>query len=156
PKEAHAGALETLRAALNTQNREKKESYFGFSTSEDAVTWVVFDYLRRFGLLVPALQQLGLAPTEPRRLEPALLLWGVPIGTSKRAAALRDRLVRECAALGERPNSLSEPDVVFDLGDEGIALIEVKYLSGNDNQPNNYPNWSKYAAPGRLGWRFED
>lgn len=156
PREARAGALETLRAALNIQNRQKKESYFGFSTSEDAVTWVVFGYLQRFGLLGSALQQLGIAIPGLGHSEPAMLLWGVPLGTNPRATQLRARLVAECGAWGERPNALSEPDVVIDFGDQGILLIEVKYLSGNDNQPNTYAHWSKYESHDRLTWRFDD
>jgi hypothetical protein len=43
PEESRDGALDTLSAALNVCTRSSKR--FGFSTSEDAVTWVVFSYL---------------------------------------------------------------------------------------------------------------
>jgi hypothetical protein len=49
PFESRAHAIEALGRALNERNRSSKLSRFGFSTSEDAVTWVVFTYLLRSG-----------------------------------------------------------------------------------------------------------
>jgi hypothetical protein len=156
PQEARVGALETLKAALNIRSRDKKRSRFGFSSSEDAVTWVVFDYLRRSKQLVPVLEQLELASRDNLESHPALLLWGVPIGPSDHGDAVRDRLVKECIALGERRRSLSEPDVIIDLGEQGIVFIEVKYRSGNDFRPSAYPNWVKYDSAERPLWKFDD
>src|SRR4051794_14434615 len=45
PVEVRPGAMETLKAAINTRNRENKIRKFGFSSSEDAITWTVFTYL---------------------------------------------------------------------------------------------------------------
>lgn len=156
PEEARDGALEALRAALNIRNRAKKESYFGFSTSEDAVTWVVFDYLKRSGLLLTALHNIGLGSLDLKGNVPSLLLWGVPVSGGSRGTATRDQLVKECIAVGENPAALSEPDVIIDLGEQGIVFIEVKYLSGNDNQPYDYTGWHKYASPERLPWAFDE
>ena len=44
PIESRQGASEALAQAFNVRNRESKLRRFGFSTSEDAVTWVVFTY----------------------------------------------------------------------------------------------------------------
>lgn len=155
PEESRGGVLEVIRNALNVQNRPKKEIAFGFETSEDAVTWVVFEYLHRSQLLVPSLQALGIQPDMQTSSQPALLLWGVPVGSSPRSIQIRDRLARECLALGESAQSLSEPDVLIDLGENGIVLIEVKYLSNNDCAPYNYSNWQKYSSQGRLSWDFD-
>lgn len=156
PTEARVGAFETLKAALNIRSRDKKRSQFGFSSSEDAVTWVVFDYLRRSKQLIPVLERLGLPSRDIHESHPALLLWGVPLGPSDHGDAVRDRLVRECIALGERRRSLSEPDVIIDFGEQGIVFIEVKYRSGNDCKPSDHPNWGKYASPGKPLWKFDD
>ena len=45
PFEVRQGALQTLSAAINLRNRNNKIKKFGFSTSEDAVTWTVFSFL---------------------------------------------------------------------------------------------------------------
>jgi hypothetical protein len=49
PPESREGVSEVLAQALNVYNRPSKLTNFGFSTSEDAVTWVVFTYLLRSG-----------------------------------------------------------------------------------------------------------
>jgi hypothetical protein len=41
PIESRKGVSRALGEALNARNRESKRRRFGFSTSEDAVTWVV-------------------------------------------------------------------------------------------------------------------
>lgn len=156
PEESREGALDALSAALNVRSRRSKRSRFGFSTSEDAVTWVVFSYLMRSKQLVRALQDVQLLPCEAANAEPTLLLWGVPIGPGSRGGTLRDQLTGHCAALGENPESFSEPDVIVDLGERGIVFIEVKHLSGNDYQPPAYEGWNKYESAGRLNWRFAD
>src|SRR5262249_43128803 len=92
PIESREGASEVLSQALNIRNRESKQRLFGFSTSEDAVTWVVFTFLLRSGQLAGALQRAGLFADEKPIMPPALLLWGVPIGNDARGAAIRQRL----------------------------------------------------------------
>jgi hypothetical protein len=57
PVESREGASEALAQALNIRNRESKRRRFGFSTSEDAVTWVVFMHLLRSGQLLGSLRQ---------------------------------------------------------------------------------------------------
>jgi hypothetical protein len=61
-----------------------------------------------------------------------------------------------CASLREDPNSFSEPDVIVDLGEEGLMFIEVKHCSGNDLKPADYCGWSRYESAARLGWRIEN
>jgi hypothetical protein len=146
PIESRAGASEALDRALNVRNRESKRRRFGFSTSEDAVTWVVFTYLLRSGQLLAALARAGLIRDETSTTVPTLLLWGVPVDSGAPGATIQKRLSDLCVSLQEDPNSLSEPDVVLDLGEDGLMFIEVKYLSGNDLKEADYPGWSKYTS----------
>src|SRR5690242_92976 len=61
PAEVRGGVLDTLAQALNVRNRREKRIKFGFSTSEDALTWTVFTHLHDSAQLVEALRRAGLA-----------------------------------------------------------------------------------------------
>ena len=146
PAEIVDGAAECLQGSLNRQNLTTKRRRFGFSTSEDAVTWVVFAYLLRSGQLVRALKQCGVVMDSGSASEPSLLLWGSPVDASQPAMAIQARVVGLCDTVGEDRQSRSEPDVVIDLGNAGVIFVEVKYLSGNDSKPSDYPGWSRYMG----------
>ena len=148
PLESRNGAAEALGRALNVRNRWSKWARFGFvPTSEDALTWVIFTHLLRAGLLLKTLQRLGLTADEPNVGKPSLLLWGVPIDDCSGGEELRQQLEMLCTSLGENPQSLSEPDVIIDLGRSGLVFIEVKHRSGNDRQKPDYVGWDKYCSP---------
>ena len=152
PPESRHGADEALRRALNVRNRQSKWARFGFvPTSEDALTWVIFTYLLRAGLILKTLQRLGFAADDLNGSAPSLLLWGVPIDECSGGEELRQQLEMLCTSLGEDPQSLSEPDVIIDLGRTGIVFIEVKHRSGNDRQKPDYVGWDKYCSP-ELAW----
>lgn len=133
PEQVRDGILDTLEQSLNEQHRVDKISKFGFSTSEDALTWTVFEHLRRSGRLRTALHSCAI--TGPQSDPSALLLWGVPnpLGSIE-GSRFRERLIAICDRLGEDPTCRSEPDVAMDFGDAGVVLIEVKYRSGNDKK----------------------
>ena len=156
PKESREGAIATLSKALNEQNRKPKLKKFGFSTSEDAVTWVVFTYLLRSGQLLKALRRIGAAAKAAQNNNATLLLWGVPINGGDRGKKIRGELTSCCVSLGEDPNSLSEPDVIIDLGDDGLVFVEVKYHSGNEFKEEDYPGWKKYLGSSSLAWRTDE
>ncbi len=156
PSESRAGASEALAQALNVRNRPSKLRRFGFSTSEDAVTWVVFAYLQRSGLLIESLRRAQIIPEPIEATEATLLLWGTPIDGGTRGAKIRKHLSDLCLHLREDPNSFSEPDVIVDLGPHGLVFIEVKHLSGNDLKAPDYPGWSRYEEAPWLAWRIED
>lgn len=156
PVESRAGASEALAQALNVRSRESKRRRFGFSTSEDAVTWVVFTYLLRSGQLRDVLRRIGLISNTSVAVAPTLLLWGVPIDDAGRGAEIRKQLSDLCAGLQEDPNSFSEPDVIIDLGSDGLVFIECKYFSGNDRKAADYSGWSRYATAAGLAWRIGD
>ena len=77
PHEVHNGALETLSIALNKFNRENKLKKFAFETSEDAVTWTVFKYLKQRKLLCESLKLSKVDWLIPTDIEPAIVLCGI-------------------------------------------------------------------------------
>ena len=107
---------------------------FGFTTSEDALTWTVFSYLQEQNSLAKfARSFLAIEPSS----EPVLLLWGAPVPKdSGQRRMLRRSLSTVLDGLRDNKQSYSEPDVVLDFGMEGLVFIEVKYLSGNDLSAN--------------------
>jgi len=131
PVEAREGVEMVLAQTLNEKSRVTKRRRFGFSTSEDAVTWVVFSFL---ALHAP----LGLSGLGQRLLhfpnagKPTLLLWGAPVPADSAGSELRARLVEVLDSIGEDKKRRSEPDVVLDYGPAGLAFIEVKLHAGND------------------------
>jgi hypothetical protein len=133
PEQVRNAILQTLKQSLNEQHRPDKISKFGFSTSEDALTWTVFQHLRSSGQLRTALHSCAITGSQS---EPsALLLWGVPNPLdSVEGSRFRERLIAICDRLGEDRTCRSEPDVAVDFGDAGVVVIEVKYRSGNDKQ----------------------
>ena len=156
PMDSREGAIEALSKALNEQNRKPKLKKFGFSTSEDAVTWVVFTHLLQPGQLIKGLRRIGVATGAARNNNATLLLWGVPINGGDRGDETRGQLTSCCVSLGEDPKSLSEPDVIIDLGDGGLVFIEVKYRSGNEFKEEDYPGWKKYLGSSTLAWRSDE
>ena len=74
PQEVRGGVLETLALALNERNRDNKKTKFGFSTSEDALTWNLFRSLQEAGRL----RDVARLVTGQEHLdEPILYLWGL-------------------------------------------------------------------------------
>jgi len=130
PIEVRPGVTYTLSNSLNVRNRRSKMAKFGFSTSEDALTWTAFSYLAGQGLLAQALQGIAISfATSPG----ALLLWGVPVpAADSQAQVVEKRLVEVSDQLRESPLSRSEPDVIVDFGSAGLVLIEVKRFSRNE------------------------
>jgi hypothetical protein len=150
PIEIRDGAESALSNAFNIRNRPSKRRRFGFSSSEDAVTWVVFAYLLRSGLLGECLHHAKIISRSENL--PSLLLWGTAVDDSGPGGKLRERLQILCRRLKEDPQSFSEPDVIVDLGAAGLVFIEVKYRSGNDAKAHDYPGWSRYFPEAGLPW----
>ena len=135
PKAVRPGLVETLGQAANHTNRAKKLFEFCSENSEDAITWTVFRGLQQRGRL-----DALVAPEHPHG-EPALLLWGVPLG-GDRAPEVASALAEACGLLGEKANELSEPDVIV-VWPELTVLIEAKFLGKNERQPN-HRNFDRY------------
>jgi len=134
PIDFREGLAEVLAQALNIHNRPQKKTKFGFSTSEDAITWTIFSAVARSGRSAALWRELtGAAPDADH--PPRLLLWGVPLEAGDdRAWGVRRSVEEVSDALGEDPRWRTEPDVIIDAGSEGIILVEVKYRSPNDYQ----------------------
>jgi hypothetical protein len=137
------------------RSRSSKFNRFGFSTSEDAVTSVVFTYLLRSGHLLAVLERSGLVSNRISTTAPTLLLWGSPIGGEPRGLQIQNQLIELCGGLEEEASSFSEPDVIVDLGADGLVFIEVKYLSGNDSKSPDYAGWTRYVSAPWLSWQVE-
>lgn len=141
PVEVRPGALQTLSEAINIRNRDNKIRKFGFSTSEDAVTWTVFSFLgqhRPDALASLVRTVFGLRSSDLVNV----LLWGVPITPAARGATVQQALLGVTSVLGENPVSRSEPDVILDLGDAGVIVIEVKFGAANDRRTD--ASWGRY------------
>jgi hypothetical protein len=106
PVESREGAREALDQALNKRNRKSKWVRFGYSTSEDAVTWVVFTELLRSGQLLSALRQVGVISDSTMTALPTLLLWGAPVPRSARGALIQRQLADESDGTTHRPSRL--------------------------------------------------
>ncbi len=141
----HNGALETVSNALNKINRENKLKKFAFETSEDSVTWTAFNYLKLRGILCESIKRAGVDWLISTDMAPTMLLWGVPVpGGDRHGINVQKNLITVLNQIGESPQKYSEPDVMFDFGDIGVVLIEVKYCSPNDTLDEKSPKWDKY------------
>jgi hypothetical protein len=144
PSQAREGIDIVIAQSLSEANRVTKLRRLGFSTSEDAATWVVFSYLARHAPIALS----GFA----RRLfgfsnpgKPELLLWGVPVPPNVAGVDLRTRLIAVLTKIEGTPRS--EPDVVLDFGEAGLVIIEVKLYSPNDElKPAKAAQFDKYLA----------
>jgi hypothetical protein len=141
PEQVRTGVLATIDHALNELNRSSKRIKFGYSSSEDAVTWTVFQAIGGAQCLELVVQRaLGKAPHGSVKM----LLWGVEQAASPVCESeLRKRIIAVLSKLGESAEALSEPDVVL-ATDIGWLIIEAKYLSGNDYADPNDARWDLY------------
>ena len=154
PGQVRDGVLDTLSLALNERNRPNKRGKFGFSTSEDALTWTAFKFLQESGQLLGVLRRSGLAVPDRASRPQAMLLWGVPIPLDRpgneRGWLLRERLEAISDRLGEDPRSRTEPDVVIDLGPDGVVIFEVKHRSPTDVKSECHGGWDRYYPASSL------
>jgi hypothetical protein len=152
PEAVRDMVLDALALALNERNRPNKAIKFGFSTSEDALTWTVLKYLHDSGQLLDVLRRAGLPIPDGVSRPEALLLWGVPVPldrtANERGWQTREQLKLIADQLGEAPRSRTEPDVLIDLGGAGIVIIEVKHRSSTDVKAAGYDGWDRYYPAG--------
>jgi hypothetical protein len=138
------GWEEMLSVTLNERSRGTKRERFGFTTSEDHVTWTIFRFLQTRHALRAALAAVGVVPAQKAADEPTTLLWGAPVPATPEGAGLRRRLVEVSDRLKERPQGRSEPDIVLAF-ERGIVLIEVKHRSENAVEKEGYGGWKRYV-----------
>ena len=128
----------TLENTLNETNRENKKIKMGFSTSEDAVSWIFINYFLLNDKL-PVLQKI-------LNLEDGIseiFMWGVPQMNSNPECA--EKLKNICKNLGEDKKYYTEPDIII-ITKSISVFIEVKVKSGNDRQSLNKKNYDKYLS----------
>ncbi len=127
PEEIRDGALKTLSKAANELNRPQKRKKFSFSTSEDALTWTVFGFLRQRALIRQVLSACGLAIAEAAEKEPGVLLWGATLPNPRSdEIELTRRLAEVSKELGETPKRYSELDALNEaLGHAQVTPTEV-------------------------------
>jgi len=141
PEEVQAGLDGALAQALNVRNRASKRNAFCSASSEDAVTWTVFNGLALAGRLPAVLQGAGVDDHDPR--DSTVLLWGVPVAGPD-GDAVRAALVAVSDAFEERPASRSEPDVVM-VNETLVMFIEAKTHSRNDRD-REAAGWPLYLG----------
>jgi hypothetical protein len=144
PSQAREGIDIVIAQSLSEANRETKFRRLGFSTSEDAVTWVVFGYLARHApIALSGFARRLFRLSSPSK--PELLLWGAPVLANAAGLDLRTRLIAVLTKIDGSPRS--EPDVVLDYGEAGLVIIEVKLHSANDElQPAKAGKFDRYLA----------
>jgi hypothetical protein len=153
PEEVRRGVCRAIWLALNVRNRPTKWRRFGFSTSEDALTWTVFSWLQQTGALRRALPGI----VAPSGREPELMLWGTPVpgDGDGRAWQLRAEFGRLSDELKEERISRSEPDVILDFP-ERLVFIEVKYRRGGNVDKKATPRkFAKYNGGAGVFTDFE-
>lgn len=91
--------------------------------SEDAVTWNVFRYLERNGLIGLFLGSVTKTPLNSR----PVVYWSY----SQEDKGTYPRLVDACDMFGERATRRSEPDLLI-ATDNALFFIEAKLTSGNE------------------------
>lgn len=124
----------TLNHSNNNRNHFNKKIKIGYSTSEDAVSWIFIKYFvqnKKLNILQ------GILSCKSNISE--ILMWGVPQIDKQYANPLKDI----CRNLGEYENSFSEPDIIV-ITKEEVIFIEVKVKASNDKQDPDKKNFDRY------------
>ena len=120
--------------------RTKAQLYH--DNSEDAVTWNVFRFLERNGLLCGFLS--GISKTRVANSE--VIYWSYSQSQQKTWDELRKARIE----FGEVPKRSSEPDIIIKY-DNVLFFIEAKLTATNETTPSN-PNDSKRYLTGGGNW----
>lgn len=118
----------SLNHSINEMNRQNKKNKFGFSTSEDALTWSFFKYFvikNKFSELLRILNIEGNCATFD------IYLWGTNIWKINDDSNFIDKFIAVSDSFNEDSAKRTEPDVIVKLKDK-LVFIEVKYLSSNE------------------------
>lgn len=118
----------SLINSLNKFNRKNKQTKFGFSTSEDALTWSFFKYFAVNNKLRDLLNLLNIKSEET---EFDIYLWGTKITPFVSESNFIEKFIEISDSFNEAPAKRTEPDVIIKLPNK-LIFIEVKYLSSNE------------------------
>lgn len=121
---------------------EKRESRMARERSEDAVTWNVFRYLEKSGLMQDYLDSISRSGNEDARI----IYWSYDPkqgGSYKPLALAREEF-------GEKANQGSEPDLIIETKGN-IYFIEAKFDTGN-KKISKEPYKEKKYTTGGTNW----
>jgi len=117
----------------------KRESRMAHDNSEDAVSWNVFRFLEKNGLIEGFLNLVTGTATKLREV----MYWSY----SQKEGATWSELNEARLEFGEKTGAGSEPDIVIKT-DKALFFIEAKLTAGNDPVPNDVSSSKKYEAGG--------
>jgi|GEM_PF-836922 len=125
----------TLDESINLKNRSNKKIKIGFSSSEDAVSWIFINFFIQKNKLDLLQEVLNL---DSKILE--IFMWGVPqLGYIKN----NNKLKEICENLGEDKRLFTEPDIIL-VNEKDVLFIEVKVKSGNETKDPSKKDFDKY------------
>lgn len=135
----HNNLDNTLDNCLNIDNRKNKKIKIGFSSSEDAVSWIFIRYFIQENKLELLKEVLSL---DSKILE--IFMWGVPQLGIEDNNELKEKLKEICKnRLDEKKDSFSEPDIIL-VCEKEVAFIEVKVKSENEIEDPLKKDFDKY------------
>ncbi|KAB8153701.1 hypothetical protein EZY14_010775 [Kordia sp. TARA_039_SRF] len=139
PELVREGLEFSLDNSMNEINRKNKKNKFGFSTSEDALTWSFFNYFVVTNQLQNLLKIMNIKSKET---DVEIYLWGTCIYPPKPNSNLIENFITTSNSFNESESMRTEPDVIINLKDT-LVFIEVKYLSSNEisNKKEKFENY---------------
>lgn len=132
----------SLDNSINIMNRKNKKNKFGFSTSEDALTWSFFKY---FAINNKYRDLLNLLNIDSEESYFEIYLWGTSICKPVSDLSFIKEYMEISDSFNEVPMKRTETDVIIKLLDK-LIFIEVKYLSPNEIKTNQ-DIFKKYQIP---------
>jgi hypothetical protein len=120
----------------------KRESRMARERSEDALTWNIFRFFEREGLLTEFVRFVAGSMVE----NPDLIYWSYSAITNTAWTPL----LQARSAFGEEPDRGSEPDLILNT-DDSLVFIEVKFTSSNYKRVDSVSKLPKYVK-GENGW----
>lgn len=125
---------------LFTQISEvKRESRFARDNSEDALTWNVFRFLDKKGLIPNVISQLS----DRKSNDSELIFWSY----STKEKTSWSMLNKARIEFGETMARGSEPDVIIRT-ENTLYFIEAKFMATNNTRPSNPDDRKKYETGG--------
>ena len=128
PNELHYKLDYILSNSLNKVSRKQKIKRIGFSTSEDALSWIFFSYFLKENKEQNLLELFNI--DEKKVID--IYFWGCGYYNKDLSGKLKT-ILKE--VFHEDKNKFSEPDVIMETENKMI-FIEVKYQSINANKCN--------------------
>jgi len=118
----------------------KRESRIARDNSEDAVTWNVFRFLEKNGLISSYISSI----TESFSENAEVMYWSY----SSFEKSSWSQLNKSRIEFGEVLNRSSEPDVIIKTNKE-LVFIEAKVTATNETKPSDEKNRKKYLTGGQ-------